>query len=151
MLLQFLQDWLQSLLVFKTFAQVVLFLHDTKCWRKYLTTVHRWLTESLQQIFVAISYTALFLQTKLLHAKQLHSSLEDTKNPLKVICNGFSKNWWKVVSSCLLQYKSVYVINFDKLRCKMLKSKCLVVFWYSYSSAHRHAWRHIRMCLLQTR
>ena len=47
---------------------------------------------------------------------------------LKVMCNGFSQNWWKVVSSCLLQYKSVYVINFDKLRCKMLKSKRLVVF-----------------------
>ena len=40
---------------------------------------------------------------------------------LKVICNGSSQNWWKVVSSCLLQYKPVYVINFDKLRCKMLK------------------------------
>jgi len=66
---------------------------------------------------------------------------------LKVICNGFSQNWWKVVSSCLLQYKPVYVINFDKLHCKMLKSKRLVVFLFSYSSAHRHAWRHIRMCL----
>jgi len=70
-----------------------------------------------------------------------------TKMPLKVICNGFSQNWWKVVSSCLLQYKSIYVINFDKLCYKMLKSKHLVVFLYSYSSAHRHAWRHIMMCL----
>jgi len=59
---------------------------------------------------------------------------------LKVICNGFSQNWWKVVSSCLLQYKLIYVINLDKLRCKMLKSKRLMVFLYSYSSAHRHAW-----------
>ena len=66
---------------------------------------------------------------------------------LKVICNGFSQNWWKVVSSCLLQYKPIYVKFFDKLRCKMLKSKRLVVFLYRYSSAHRHAWRHIRMCL----
>ena len=47
--------------------------------------------------------------------------------PLKVICNGFSQNWWKVVSSCLLQYKAVCVINFDKLRSKMLKSRSLVV------------------------
>jgi len=46
---------------------------------------------------------------------------------LKVICNGFSQNWWKVVSSCLLQYKPVCVINFDKLRSKMLKSQSLVV------------------------
>jgi len=37
---------------------------------------------------------------------------------LKVICNGFSQNWWKVVSSCLLQYKPVCVINFDKLCSK---------------------------------
>jgi len=66
---------------------------------------------------------------------------------LKVICNGFSQNWWKVVSCSLLQYKPLYVINFDKLRSKMLKSKRLVVFLYSYSSAHRNAWRHIRMCL----
>jgi len=29
----------------------------------------------------------------------------------------------KVVSSCLLQYKPVFVINFDKLRRKMLKKK----------------------------
>ena len=46
---------------------------------------------------------------------------------LKLICNGFSQNWWKVVSSCLLQYKPVCVINFDKLRSKMLKSRSLVV------------------------
>ena len=46
---------------------------------------------------------------------------------LKVICNGFSQNWWKVVSSCLLQYKPVCVINVDKLRSKMLKSRSLVV------------------------
>ena len=45
-----------------------------------------------------------------------------TKTVLKVICNGFSQNWWKkVVSSCLLQYKPVCVINFDKLCRKMLK------------------------------
>ena len=49
------------------------------------------------------------------------------KTSLKVICNGFSQNWWKVVSSCLLQYKPVCVINFDKLRSKMLKSRSLVV------------------------
>jgi len=77
----------------------------------------------------------------------LSSSLGTLSFGLKVICNGFSQNWWKVVSSCLLQYKPVCVINFDKLRCKMLKSKRLVVFLYSYSSARRHAWRHIRMCL----
>jgi len=29
----------------------------------------------------------------------------------------------KVVSSCLLQYKPVCVINFDKLRRKMLKKR----------------------------
>jgi len=46
---------------------------------------------------------------------------------LKVICNGFSQNWWKVVSSCFLQCKPVCVINFDKLRSKMLKSRSLVV------------------------
>jgi len=46
---------------------------------------------------------------------------------LKVICNGFSQNWWKVVSSCLLQYKPVCAINFDKLRRKMLKRTTLVV------------------------
>jgi len=45
-------------------------------------------------------------------------------------------------TGCLLQYKPVYVINFDKLRRKRLKSRSLVVFLYSYSSAisgnHRH-------------
>ena len=49
------------------------------------------------------------------------------KNTLKVICNGFSQNWLKVVSSCLLQYKPICVINFDKLCRKMLKSRSLVV------------------------
>ena len=34
---------------------------------------------------------------------------------LKVICKGFSQNWWKVDSSWLLQYKCVCVIDFDKL------------------------------------
>jgi len=65
-----------------------------------------------------------------------------------MICNGFSQNWWKVVSSGLLQYKPVCVINFEKLRRKMLESRSLVIFLYSYSSAHCHAWRHIRMRML---
>jgi len=34
----------------------------------------------------------------------------------------------KVVSSCLLQYKPICVINFDKLHRKMLK-RSLVVFF----------------------
>jgi len=39
-----------------------------------------------------------------------------TKNCfLKVICNGFFTQIDKVVSNCLLQYKPVYVINFDEL------------------------------------
>ena len=50
---------------------------------------------------------------------------------LKVICNGFSQNWWKVVSSCWLQYKPVCAINFDKLCCRMLISRSLVVFLVS--------------------
>jgi len=33
----------------------------------------------------------------------------------------------KIVSSCLLQYKPACVINFDKLRRKMLKRTSLVV------------------------
>jgi len=81
------------------------------------------------------------------HRHHSTNTSEVLSSLLKVICNGFSQNWWKVVSSCLLQYKPVYVINIDKLRCKMLKSKRLVVFLYSYSLVHRHAWRHIRMCL----
>jgi len=43
----------------------------------------------------------------------------------------------KVVFSCLLQYKPVCVINFDKLRRKMLKrttSVVCLVSSYSYSS-----------------
>ena len=55
------------------------------------------------------------------------NKLSATHKVLKVICNGFSQNWWKVVSSCLLRYKQVCVINFDKLRSKMLKSRSLVV------------------------
>jgi len=35
----------------------------------------------------------------------------------------FNKIDEKVVSSCLLQYKTVCVTNFDKLRHKMLKKK----------------------------
>jgi len=65
----------------------------------------------------------------------------------EVICNGFSQNWSKVVSTCILQYKPICVINFDKLCLKMLKSRSLWSFFYSYSSAHCHVWRHIRMCL----
>jgi len=41
----------------------------------------------------------------------------------------FLPNWLKVVSSCLLQYKPVYVTNFAKLRRKMLKKRTsLLVF-----------------------
>jgi len=47
---------------------------------------------------------------------------------LKVICNGFHRIDEKVVSSCLLQYILVCVINFDKLRRKMLKRRSLVIF-----------------------
>jgi len=38
----------------------------------------------------------------------------------------FTKLMKKVVSSCLLQYKPVCVINVDKLRRKMLKRTTLV-------------------------
>jgi len=55
------------------------------------------------------------------------------------------KSSFKLLTYCM-QYKPVCVINFDKLRRKMLKSWSLVVFLW-YSSAHRHAWRHIRMSL----
>jgi len=34
----------------------------------------------------------------------------------------------KVVSSCLLQYKPICDINFDKLHCKMLKRRSSVIF-----------------------
>jgi len=74
-------------------------------------------------------------------------SWADVNLTLKVKCNSFSQNWWKVVSSCLLWYKPICVINFHKLRRKMLKSRSLLVFLYSYSLAHCHAWRHIRMFL----
>jgi len=53
-----------------------------------------------------------------------------------VICNGFLPNWLIVVSSCLLQYKTVCVTNFDKLCHKMLKKvQVYWSFWYSYSLA----------------
>ena len=42
---------------------------------------------------------------------------------LKVICNGFSQNWRKIVSSCWLQYKPVCVINFDKFTPQSAKKK----------------------------
>jgi len=61
--------------------------------------------------------------------------IDNGPNSLKVICNVFSQNLLKVVSSCLLECKPICVINFDKLRCKMLKSRSLVVFLYNYSSA----------------
>jgi len=51
-----------------------------------------------------------------------------THNKLRVIWNGFSQNWWKVVSSCLLQHKPICLLNLDKMRHKMLKSRSLVVF-----------------------
>jgi len=51
------------------------------------------------------------------------TSVSTINRVLKVICNGFSQNWWKVVTSCLLQYKPICVINFDKLCHKMLKSR----------------------------
>ena len=48
----------------------------------------------------------------------------------------FLPNWLKVVSSCLLHYKPVYVTNFAKLRRKMLKKyKFIGLFCYSYSLA----------------
>ena len=54
-------------------------------------------------------------------------SFEEITASLKVICNGFHKIDEKVVFSCLLQYKPACVINFDKLRRKMLKRTTLVV------------------------
>jgi len=65
------------------------------------------------------------------------------------VCNGFSQNWWKVVSSCLLQYRPIYVINFDKLRRKMLKSRSLVLFlgFVQLFFGHLRAWCHVRMRL----
>ena len=68
-----------------------------------------------------------------------------------MIGNGLSQNWWKVVSSCLLQYKPVCVINFDKLHHRMLKCRSVVIFFYSYhlaiSGNHCHASCRIRMHL----
>jgi len=61
------------------------------------------------------------------HLDQTTITQREDAAPLKMICNGLSQNWSKVVSSCLLQYKPVCVINFDKLRRKMLKSRILVV------------------------
>ena len=46
----------------------------------------------------------------------------------KMICNDFLPTWLEVVSSCLLQYKPIYVTNFDKLCRKMLKITSLLVF-----------------------
>ena len=48
--------------------------------------------------------------------------------PLKGDMQPFFPNWLKVVSSCLLQYKPVYVTKFDKLCRKMLKGTSLLVF-----------------------
>jgi len=70
---------------------------------------------------------------------------------LKVICNVFHKIDEKVVSCCLLQYKPACVINFDKLRTKMLKRTSLVVFLVQLFFGNRHAWRHIRMRLFRLR
>ena len=56
---------------------------------------------------------------------------------LKAIWNRFSQNWWKVVSTCLLQYKHVWVINFDKLRRKMLKNRIYWSFWATVSKTVR--------------
>jgi len=54
----------------------------------------------------------------------------------------------KVVSSWLLQYKPICVINFDKLRRKMPKSTSLVVFLVQlFLGNHCHVWRHMRMRL----
>ena len=50
---------------------------------------------------------------------------------LKVICKGFSQNWWKVDSSGLLQYKCVCVIDFDKLHHEILKIWSLMVILVS--------------------
>jgi len=44
----------------------------------------------------------------------------------------------KVVSSCLLQHKPVCVINFDKLRHKMLKRRNLVVFLIQLFFGNHH-------------
>jgi len=52
-----------------------------------------------------------------------------SSSDLKVICNSFSQNCQKVVLTCLLQYKPVCVINFNKLRCKMPKRRSLVIFF----------------------
>jgi len=87
------------------------------------------------------------ITTPTVHVMWPWDVLQFQQDSLKVLCNGFSQNWWKVVSSCLLQYKPVCVINFDQLCHKMLKSRSLVMFLYSYSSAHHQVWRHIRMRL----
>jgi len=73
---------------------------------------------SQMQLDVVISYTH--------RVHTLVQPLRQSGMTLKVICNGFSQNYEKVVSSCLLQYKPICVINFDKLCSKMLKRSSVV-------------------------
>jgi len=63
---------------------------------------------------------------KLLKQNQFQFLFVIKATSLKVICNVFHKIDEKVVSSCLLQYKPVCVINFDKLRCKNAKKKTFI-------------------------
>jgi len=57
-----------------------------------------------------------------------HVSLQSLRHkPWRWYATIFHQIDEKVVSSCLLQYKPVCVINFDKLRRKMLKRTTLVV------------------------
>jgi len=77
-----------------------------------------WCINVQKQYVLLLKHYLMFLWLKLIFSKFTNAHLV-----LKMICNGFSQNWRKVVSNYLLQYKRICVIYFDKLYSKMLKIK----------------------------
>ena len=79
---------------------------------------------------------SLMIETSVLplHQTTTCGTVLSNKIVLKVICKGFSQNWWKVDASGLLQYKCICVTDFDKLHHEMLKIWSLMVILVSVAT-----------------
>ena len=127
------------MVVSKIVLQKNSFRHKHTCAHTHLATFSKvtpsWVVPEIQHLgIIETGFSTIWMplmlpsqQRKSTEGSQISETNQNHLLALKVICNGFSQNYEKVVSSCLLQYKPVCVINFDKLRCKMLKRTTLVV------------------------
>jgi len=87
----------------------------------------------------SLSVVGLNIVTLFLHVEVPSFLFSCVSWSLKGDMPGFHKIDEQVVSSCLLQYKPICVMNFDKLHSKMLKGSLMVFLVYIFFGNRRHA------------